>query len=131
MNSRRNLLLRAASRLQNVHDHWESERASLDHALLFNRKLWTIFLTSVTNNDNPLPAELRQNIANLGIFVINQTLNVMGNPKPRAPAQPDQHQPPARGGTERQRLSDRNPGKEKARDFRGPFLFARPGDDQM
>ncbi len=76
------LLLRAASRLQNVHDHWDSERASLDHALLFNRKLWTIFLTSVTNNDNPLPAELRQNIANIGIFVMNHTLNVMGNPQP-------------------------------------------------
>ncbi len=76
------LLLRAASRLQTVHDHWESERAALDHALLFNRKLWTIFMTSVTNNDNPLPVELRQNIANIGIFVMNQTLNVMGNPKP-------------------------------------------------
>jgi flagellar protein FlaF len=76
------LLLRAASRLQNVHDHWETERLSLDHALLFNRKLWTIFLTSVTNSDNPLPPATRQNIANIGIFVINQTLNVMGNPQP-------------------------------------------------
>lgn len=76
------LLLRAASRLQNVHDHWDRERAALDHALLFNRKLWTIFLTSATNNDNPLPVEVRQNIANIGIFVINHTLNVMGNPQP-------------------------------------------------
>jgi len=25
---------------------------------------------------------LHQNIANIGIFVINQTLNVMGNPRP-------------------------------------------------
>jgi flagellar protein FlaF len=76
------LLLRAASRLQNVHDHWESQRAGLDHALLFNRKLWTIFLTSAANTDNPLPAEVRQNIANIGIFVMNHTLNVMGNPQP-------------------------------------------------
>jgi flagellar protein FlaF len=76
------LLLRAASRLQNVHDHWDGQRAALDQALLFNRKLWTIFLTSVTNNDNPLPTEVRQNVANIGIFVINHTLNVMGNPQP-------------------------------------------------
>ncbi len=76
------LLLRAASRLQNVHDHWETERAALDHALLFNRKLWTIFMSSATSNDNPLPAALRQNIANIGIFVMNQTLTVMGNPQP-------------------------------------------------
>ena len=76
------LLLRAASRLQSVHDHWDTERAALDHALLFNRKLWTIFLTSATSNDNPLPAQLRENIANIGIFVMNQTLSVMGNPQP-------------------------------------------------
>lgn len=76
------LLLRAASRLQNVHDHWESQRAALDHALLFNRKLWTVFMTSATNKDNPLPAEVRQNIANIGIFVMNHTLTVMGNPQP-------------------------------------------------
>ncbi len=76
------LLLRAASRLQNVHDHWESQRSALDHALLFNRKLWTVFMTSATNSENPLPAEVRQNIANIGIFVINQTLNVISNPQP-------------------------------------------------
>ena len=76
------LLLRAASRLQNVHDHWESQRSGLDHALLFNRKLWTVFMTSATNSENPLPAEVRQNIANIGIFVINQTLNVISNPQP-------------------------------------------------
>jgi flagellar protein FlaF len=76
------LLLRAASRLQSVHDHWDNQRATLEHALLFNRKLWTVFMTSATNKDNPLPAEVRQNIANIGIFVMNHTLNVMGNPQP-------------------------------------------------
>ena len=76
------LLLRAASRLQNVHDHWDSQRSSLDHALLFNRKLWTDFMTSATNSENPLPAEVRQNIANIGLFVMNHTLTVMGNPQP-------------------------------------------------
>jgi flagellar protein FlaF len=75
------LLLRAASRLQAVHDDWERERSGLDQALYYNRKLWTIFLTSVTSGDNPLPAEIRQNVANLGLFVLNQTLSVMGNPQ--------------------------------------------------
>ena len=75
------LLLRAASRLQAVHDDWEGQRLSLDQALHYNRKLWTIFLTSVTSGDNPLPAEIRQNVANLGLFVMNQTLTVMGNPQ--------------------------------------------------
>jgi flagellar protein FlaF len=75
------LLLKAASRLQAVHDQWDVERSKLDSALLFNRKLWTVFMTSATSKENPLPADVRQNVANIGIFVMNQTLALMGNPK--------------------------------------------------
>ena len=42
------LLLKAASRLQAVHDAWDDAKPALDDALLYNRKLWSIFLTSVT-----------------------------------------------------------------------------------
>lgn len=76
-----NLLLKAASRLQTAHDNWDSVRPALDEALSYNRKLWTMFLTSVTSQENPLPAEVRQNIANLGIFVINQTMSIMRDPQ--------------------------------------------------
>jgi flagellar protein FlaF len=65
-----------------VQDGWEKTRPELDEALLYNRKLWTIFLTSVTDAENPLPAEVRQNVANLGLFVMNQTLSVMSDPQP-------------------------------------------------
>ena len=30
---------------------------NLDSALAYNRRLWTLFMTSVTNNDNPLPTD--------------------------------------------------------------------------
>ena len=76
------LLLRAASRLQSVHKEWESEKNTLSDALLYNRKLWTIFLTSVTSADNSLPQEMRQNLANLGLFVMNQTMRLLADPKP-------------------------------------------------
>ncbi len=76
-----NLLLQAASRLQAVHDHWDRDQPKLDGALLYNRKLWSVFLTSVTRGDHPLPSEVRQNVANLGIFVINQTLTLMSHPR--------------------------------------------------
>jgi flagellar protein FlaF len=75
------LLLKAASRLQSVHDMWDTRRGELNDALLYNRKLWSIFLTSVTNPDHPLPDAIRQNVANLGVFVMNQTLTVMANPQ--------------------------------------------------
>jgi flagellar protein FlaF len=49
---------------------------------LFNRKLWSIFLTSVTQSDNPLPASVRQNIANLGLFVMNRTVALSADRRP-------------------------------------------------
>ena len=70
------LLLRAAARLQTICDAWEGKSGELDDALVFNRKLWSIFLTSVTREDNPLPREIRQNIASLGVFVMNQTVSL-------------------------------------------------------
>src|SRR5690606_13529369 len=68
-----NLLSRAATNLQLIHDAWEIKQDSLNEALLFNRRIWNIFLTSVTREDIPLPAAVRQNIANLGLFVMNET----------------------------------------------------------
>ena len=75
------LLLRAAARLQALSDGWDASRDQIDEALLYNRKLWSIFLTTVTREDNPLPPQLRQNVANLGVFVMNQTMSIMTEPK--------------------------------------------------
>jgi flagellar protein FlaF len=75
------LLLKAASRLQAVHDKWDAQKPALDDALLYNRKLWSIFMASVTNGDHPLPTAIRQNVANLGLFVMNQTMTMMANPR--------------------------------------------------
>jgi flagellar biosynthesis activator protein FlaF len=76
------LLLRAAARLQAIHDAWDGKAGELDDALVYNRKLWSIFLASVTRADNPLPAEIRQNIANLGAFVLNHTLTLSTDRRP-------------------------------------------------
>jgi flagellar protein FlaF len=76
------LLLKAASRLQVIKDSWDANRANLDEALLYNRKLWTIFMSSVARADNPLPRETRQNVANLGLFVMNHTLSATYERRP-------------------------------------------------
>ncbi len=75
------LLLKAAARLQAVSDSWEADHNQVAEALLYNRKLWSVFLTSVTRPDNPLPDLVRQNVANLGLFVMNQTLSLMAEPR--------------------------------------------------
>ena len=77
-----NLLLTAASRLQVVRDGWNRTQPQLNDALLYNRQLWTIFVDSVASDDNALSVDIRQNIANLGLFVFHHTVSVLANPQP-------------------------------------------------
>lgn len=77
------LLMQAAAGLQKVRDEWPNSFDDMQPALNFNRKLWTIFMTSVTKEDSVLPAEVRQNIANLGLFVMNQTREMTLEPQPQ------------------------------------------------
>jgi flagellar biosynthesis activator protein FlaF len=77
-----NLLLKAAAQLQAVHDSWADKPQGLNDALLYNRRLWTVFIDSVMQDDNKLPVAVRQNIANLGVYVMGETFSLMANPQP-------------------------------------------------
>jgi flagellar biosynthesis activator protein FlaF len=77
-----NLLSKSATNLQRIRDDWELAETELSKALRFNRKLWNVFLNSATNDQNPLPAQIRQNIANLGIFVLSHTIKLEARPEP-------------------------------------------------
>jgi flagellar biosynthesis activator protein FlaF len=76
------ILMKAATRLQGIRDDWENRVKDLDEALTYNRKLWTVLVSSVTRPENPLPAPIKQNVANLGLFIFNHTLSLMSDPKP-------------------------------------------------
>jgi flagellar protein FlaF len=76
------LLLEAALRLQDVQSRWDSAKQEVDEALRYNRNLWSLFLTSICDSAHPLPIEIRQNIANLGLFVTHQTLAIASDPRP-------------------------------------------------
>ena len=75
-------LLRAARQLQEVKDNWNGPDRNMHKALMFNRRLWSIFLTDVEDNGNPNSLEVRQNIANLGLFVMRQTIEIQLEPDP-------------------------------------------------
>ncbi len=76
-----NLLSKSAADLQRIRENWEAQSGELVNALRFNRKLWNVFLSSVTSNDNPLPHDIRQNVANLGLFVLKHTLKTEAHPE--------------------------------------------------
>jgi flagellar protein FlaF len=65
-----------------IRDDWNGRRAELFDALIHNQKLWTILVTSATDAENPLPRDVKNNIANLALFVFNRTMAVMTEPAP-------------------------------------------------
>jgi flagellar biosynthesis activator protein FlaF len=77
-----NLLLQAAAKLQAVYDSWGDKPAGLNEALLYNRRLWTVFLDAVTREDNKLPRTVRDHLRRLGVYIMAETFSLMTNPKP-------------------------------------------------
>ena len=75
-------LLKAARQLQEVQSNWPVPGKAMENALLFNRRLWSIFMSAAQTDENPQPIEIRQNIANIGVFVTKQTVDMQMNPDP-------------------------------------------------
>lgn len=69
------LLLKAALKLQSVSERDDATAQDWHEALTYNRRLWTILSTSATEAENPLPVEVKQNLANLALFVFKQTMS--------------------------------------------------------
>jgi flagellar protein FlaF len=76
-----NLLLNAAAKLQSVHDSWDDKPSGLTEAIMYNRRLWTVFLDALTREDNPLPDKTREYLTRLGVYVMAETFSLMTKPK--------------------------------------------------
>jgi flagellar biosynthesis repressor protein FlbT len=76
------LLLKAAAKLQTVHDSWRDKPSGLNDALMYNRRLWTVFIDALMSGDNKLPAQIRENLIKLGAFVMGETFAMMTKPRP-------------------------------------------------
>lgn len=78
------VLNRAAAMMADVRDNWSDEGISerLEEALRHNQKVWTFFQAEVTQADNPLPDEIKQNILALSIFVDKRIFETMAYPEP-------------------------------------------------
>lgn len=75
-------LLKAARQLQEIQSNWRGPDKNMHTALLFNRRLWSIFMSAVENDTNPQSLDVRQNIVNIGVFVMKQTVDMQMNPDP-------------------------------------------------
>ena len=77
-------LLRTASTLFQIKEHWEEKKGELNEALEKNRKLWTILSSYANEEDGPQPMDIRQNITNLALFIFKKTLDIMLHPAPES-----------------------------------------------
>ncbi|WP_164214058.1 flagellar biosynthesis regulator FlaF, partial [Stenotrophomonas maltophilia] len=57
------VLIKAAQQLQLIKDDWANQSAGLNRALSFNQKVWTVIAGAVSEPDNPLPADVKSNVA--------------------------------------------------------------------
>ena len=71
------ILTKAANKFHQIANNWEKEKQNLREALQYNQKLWTIFVSNATDPNCDLPLALRNNVANLGIFVFKRTAELM------------------------------------------------------
>ena len=78
------LLIKAATRLQAVADDWSLRERELDEALTYNRRLWTLLVSAVIAEDNPLPVGIKTNILSLANFIFNQTFKISADPQPQS-----------------------------------------------
>ena len=76
------ILTRAAHMLRNVQENWEAPERDekLLEAIKFNQKVWSLFQAELSDPDNPLPLNLKQDILNLSIFVDKRLFAVLANP---------------------------------------------------
>jgi flagellar protein FlaF len=75
-------LLMAARKFVEVQNNWKGPDKQMHAALLFNRRLWTIFMSEAESNENPNPLDVRQNILNIAVFVMHRTIEMQAAPSP-------------------------------------------------
>lgn len=74
------VLIKAAQQLQAVRDDWANQAPSLNKALSFNQKVWTIIAGAAAEPDSPLPIEIKRGVTDLSVFVFRRMVDTMVEP---------------------------------------------------
>jgi len=77
------VLTQAAIKLQLCQKNWQDENFDeLDNALKYNQKIWNIFQTELSSNENPLPDSLKRDLLKLAAFIDKRIFETMSYPSP-------------------------------------------------
>lgn len=76
------VLTRAGLMLKAVQDNWQASdrEQKLLEAVKFNQKVWSFFQAELSDPENPMPKNLREDILNLSLFIDKRLFEVLANP---------------------------------------------------
>lgn len=77
------VLERAAQLMADVREHWGEAgfEPRLEEVLLHNQKVWSFFQAEISQPDNPLPPEIKQNLLTLSVFIDKRIFEIMAFPE--------------------------------------------------
>ena len=78
------VLTKAAMKLKECQRNWDADDRDdrLEEALKFNQKVWSIFQSELTNENHPMPKELRLGLLRLGGIIDRRIFETMADPSP-------------------------------------------------
>jgi flagellar protein FlaF len=78
------ILSKAALKLKYCQNNWDDpgREETLDEALKFNQKIWTLFQSELAKPENPLPKKLKEDLLSLSIFIDKRIFEIMSFPEP-------------------------------------------------
>lgn len=75
------ILLKAALKLEALSNKLAAQEKipleEISDTIDYNRKLWMVFVNDTMNPDHPLPQEIKNNIASLGVFVFKRSVDAL------------------------------------------------------
>lgn len=76
------VLSRAGIMLKQIQENWDAvdRDQKLLEAVKFNQKVWSFFQAELSDPENPLPKNLREDILNLSIFIDKRLFEIMAYP---------------------------------------------------
>jgi flagellar protein FlaF len=77
------VLTQAALKLRICQKKWDADNRDelLDEALKYNQRIWTIFQSELSKEDNPLPNQIKLDLLRLSAFIDKRIFEMMAYPE--------------------------------------------------
>jgi flagellar protein FlaF len=78
------VLTKAARKLKQCRENWEQSgrEKSLEEALKYNQRVWSILQGELSRENHPLPRQLRRDLLRLSAYIDRRILETLAHPSP-------------------------------------------------